>query len=369
MLKTYLPLLLALGGLLFAISVVLKSSQPVIAAEPVAQPAASPFETFVAGAGLVESSTENIAVAPVLPGVVTKVFVKVGDAVKAGDPLFQLDDRSLLAELAVRNAAHASAVATLEKLKQSPRPEDLPPAEAQVREAEATLADTKKQLELMSSVSDKRAISAEELSKREFAVNAAEARLTRAKAELNLLKAGTWGPDLVIAEANVASAEAQVQALNVDLERLVTRAPVDGQVLQVKIRTGEYAQTGVLQQPLVLLGNTDILNVRVDVDENDAWRVANGAKAQAFVRGNKDLSTTLEFVRFEPFVIPKRSLTGESTERVDTRVLQVVYQFKKMDLPVYVGQQMDVFIEAPGVNGASSARAKSSQGDLHSAGV
>ncbi len=70
------------------------------------------------------------------------------------------------------------------------------------------------------------------------------------------------------------------------------------------------------------------------------------APAVATVRGNRDLKTDLQFVRIEPYVVPKRSLTGESTERVDTRVLQVLYSFDRDALPVYVGQQMDVFIEA-----------------------
>jgi hypothetical protein len=51
-------------------------------------------------------------------------------------------------------------------------------------------------------------------------------------------------------------------------------------------------------------------------------------------------------VRFEPFVVPKKSLTGDSTERVDTRVLQVIYQIENGNLPLFVGQQMDVFIDA-----------------------
>ncbi len=54
----------------------------------------------------------------------------------------------------------------------------------------------------------------------------------------------------------------------------------------------------------------------------------------------------LQFVRFEPYVVPKRSLMGDSTERVDTRVLQVLYRFTRETLPIYVGRQMDVFIEA-----------------------
>jgi HlyD family secretion protein len=64
------------------------------------------------------------------------------------------------------------------------------------------------------------------------------------------------------------------------------------------------------------------------------------------VRGNPSQQATLTFVRFEPYVVPKRSLTGSNVERVDTRVLQVIYRFKPDGFPIHVGQQMDVFIEA-----------------------
>ena len=96
------------------------------------------------------------------------------------------------------------------------------------------------------------------------------------------------------------------------------------------------------------------LHLRVDVDEQDAWRVESRAKAVAAVRGNPSQQTTLEFVRFEPYVLPKRSLTGGSTERVDTRVLQVIYRFQPDGLPIHAGQQMDVFIEAPAISRITS---------------
>jgi hypothetical protein len=75
------------------------------------------------------------------------------------------------------------------------------------------------------------------------------------------------------------------------------------------------------------------------------------AAARAYVRGNRDIWTDLKFVGIEPYVVPKRSLTGDSTERVDTRVLQVLYAFEGGRLPIYVGQQMDVFIDAPPAGG------------------
>jgi hypothetical protein len=94
-----------------------------------------------------------------------------------------------------------------------------------------------------------------------------------------------------------------------------------------------------------MLGRSKPLHVRVDVDEHEGWRVRPGAQAVGHVRGNASIETRLTFVRVEPIVVPKTSLTGGSTERVDTRVLQVIYRVDRDDLPVFVGQQLDVFIE------------------------
>lgn len=354
--RKYIIPLLAVAGVGLAVYTVRSENKPIVPAPPVAQPAASPFETPVAGAGIIESSTLNIAIGTQLAGIVDKVFVNWGDNVKQGDPLFSIDARQLKAELAVRQAALASAQQQVARLESLPRIEDVPPAEARVAEAQANLDDTKSQLNKMEAVADRRAISEEEFTRRRNAVAGAEARLAEAKASLALLKAGAWKPDLEIARANVASAKAQVDQIQTELERLVVKAPVTGQILQANIRVGEFAQAGALVQPLILMGATDVLHVRVDVDENDAWRITPGAKATAFVRGNRDLSTELSFVRIDPYVIPKRSLTGDSVERVDTRVLQVIYAFPAGKIPVYVGQQMDVFIDGSSARTSSTAK-------------
>jgi HlyD family secretion protein len=130
---------------------------------------------------------------------------------------------------------------------------------------------------------------------------------------------------------------------------------VTGRILQMKTRLGEYAQTGVLSTPLMLLGDDTTLHVRVDIDENDAWKFQPCASAVASVRGNPELKATLQYVRTDPDVIPKVLLTGDATQRTDTRVLQLIYSFDPRSLPVYVGQLTDVFIEAPPVS-AKTAR-------------
>jgi len=348
MIQKYLLPLVAIAGVIFAIYVVKGSNKPTPSSQPVAQPAGAPFKSYIAGAGIVEAKSENVAIGTGQGGTVIGVFVKVGDKVTKGQPLFQIRNFTQKAELEQAKAALALSESKLKRLENAPRPEEIPPAQAKVDEAQSGLSDAKKQLELWESIydKDKRAVSEDDITRKRFAVRGAQAQYDQAKANLTLLKAGTWKPDLDVARAEVESAKSVVDVSQKELDRLTIKAPIDATVLQVKIHEGEYAMAGVPQTPLMVLGDIDTLVVRIDVDENDAWRFKSGAQAYAFVRGNRDLKTPVTFYRIEPYVIPKKSLTGESTERVDTRVLQVLYSFANADLPVYVGQQMDVFIEA-----------------------
>jgi multidrug efflux pump subunit AcrA (membrane-fusion protein) len=315
--KLILPLI-ALTALSFGIVSVVRSQPRRVTTNPPSPPPQSSFQHTVAAVGLVESSTENIAVGSPLSDVASEVFATVGMPVKAGDPLFKLDDRQRRADLEGRRA-------------------ELQVAESQVKVNAALLGDVARQLMFAESLTDKTAISAEELTRRRSAVETAQARLEAAKAQ-------------------VASARAQIKMIEVQIERSTVRAPVDGEVLQVKIHPGEFAPAGITTTPLVVLGRLKPLYLRVDVDEHEAWRVRPDARATAAVRGNADLKTPLRFVRFEPFVIPKKSLTGDSTERVDTRVLQVIYCVDSEGLGLFVGQQMDVFIDAPEVKAPIASR-------------
>lgn len=312
--KHLLPIL-ACSGFLFAAYSVVKGSQPMPVAAAVVEPASAPFKAFIAGSGIIEARSRNIAVGTPLSGIVNTVAVKVGDNVKAGTALYYLDDRETKANLAVKQA-------------------DLLKAGAEVAVAQANLNDSQSLSRLAEAVSDKRAISNEELIRRRNALLIAKARVDSAAAA-------------------VRQAEAAVADVQTTLDRLVVRAPVDGEVLQVNIRPGEFAQAGALTTALLVLGNLEHLHVRVDIDENDAWRFDKNSKAVAYLRGNRNYQFELNLAYVEPFVIPKTSLTGDSTERVDTRVLQALYRFDRRQLPVYVGQQMDVFIEAQDFAGDS----------------
>src|SRR3984893_16647023 len=323
MIRKYVLPVLAVTGLAVAIAMVIRGNRSSSVAQPVAQRTSTPFSSYVFGPGIVEASTENISIGTPVSGIVTAIYINWGDRVKTGDPLFKVDPRDLEAQLPPAKA----------KVKEVEA--QLLPAKAKVNEAEATLAKVENRLKVGEGLDPGVSISAEEMANRRFDVGVDQAILDSAEAQIEQIK------------TQIESAEAQVKQIQAQIELHTIRAPVSGRILQMKTRLGEYAQTGVLSTPLMLVGDDTRLHVRVDIDENDAWRFQPCASAVASLRGNPGHKASLEYVRTDPDVIPKVLLTGDATQRTDTRVLQLVYSFDPGSLPVYVGQLTDVFIEAP----------------------
>jgi multidrug efflux pump subunit AcrA (membrane-fusion protein) len=167
----------------------------------------------------------------------------------------------------------------------------------------------------------------------------------RADAELKLLRDGAWKPDVTVAESQVTMAEAQLRQTETELDRLIVRAPVRGRVLQKNVREGEYVGEPP-GQALMVLGDVSTMHVRMDVDETDIGRFRPELPGKAITRGANKRELPMRFVRVEPYVVPKKSLTGVGSERVDTRVLQVIYAVDGTDPGVFVGQQVDVYLDA-----------------------
>jgi multidrug efflux pump subunit AcrA (membrane-fusion protein) len=344
-LTQYLLPLVALVMLGFAAWYVGKTRPVFNNPPPPIAPARSPYAETLAAAGIVEAQTENIAVGSATPGVVVEVLVKVGDEVPAGRPLFRLDDRQLQGELAVKRAVVSQSKSELIRLEAEPRKEKIPVLVAQVNEARAAVIRETDALKRSEETFARKVTTEQELITRREALAGAQAKLDRSQADLDLLEAGSWQYDRDVAREAITKAESDAAKIEVELDRLVVRAIVAGRVLQVNVRPGEYVGTPP-NQPLVILGNIDKLHVRVDIDEFDIPRFQGELPATAVPRGNLQVRYPLRFVRVEPFVVPKKSLTGDNTERVDTRVLQVIYEFDPDGLPpLFVGQQVEVFID------------------------
>ena len=313
---------------------------------PPIEPARSPYADTLAASGVVEAQTENIAVGSATPGVVVQVLVRVGDEVQQGTPLFRLDDRQLQAAMEVQRAVISQSKSELVRLEAEPRKEKIPVLLAQVNEARAVVARETDALRRSEDTFLRKVTSEQELVARRESLAAARAVLDMSQANLDLLQAGSWEYDRDVSRAGVTRAEAELTKIEIEIDRLTVRSLVVGRVLQGRVHPGEFvgAPPG---QPLVILGNINTLHVRVDIDEFDIARFDSTAGAYAVPRGNLQEKYLLEFVRIEPFVVPKKSLSGSNSERVDTRVLQVIYELDPTDrLPLFVGQPVVVFIEA-----------------------
>ncbi len=304
-----LSIFLALIGIGAATLLVFKLKKPLPTPVPLVEPSRAPYTESIGARGMVEAVNENVIVAPILPGLIMDIYVKVGDRVRKGDPLFRQDTRDAEAKVSAQKAQ----VALLE---------------AQVKEAEVKVEDKKDDLARSDRLLAQRVISEDVQKRKYFELQSAESAL------------GT-------ARANLLLAQAQLTQAEVNLDLLTVRAPRDGEILRQNMHEGEYAGVSPTDPnaPSLLLGETEHLQLRADVDEDSASRVRGGAPAVAYIKGMRSDPIPLRFVRIEPYITVKKSLTGDSTERVDTRVLQVIYQFDKTKVPIYVGQQMDAFID------------------------
>jgi len=313
---THVLVFLAILGILGALFMLILDQRPVPVAQPVTPPSISPYQSFISGAGIVEAASENISVWSMVGALVEKVLVKKGDMVKKGTPLIILDSRQALADLILKEA-------------------QLEVAKTAVEQSKASFLYAQHEHDLITALKDKRGVTKEEIINREDNVTVAQ------KAVEN-------------AEASVKAAEAQVAEAKAVLDFYTITAPIDGEIMQINVHPGEFAPLNQpvnppsleVITPLILMGAVHQYHIRVDVDENDAWRFNKDQPAVAFLRGNIQYHTQLKFEYYEPYVIPKASFTGDPTERVDTRVLQVVYSYDPKDMPSYLGQEVDVYIKA-----------------------
>ncbi len=309
--RVILPALAVVG---IAGSVIyIASSQPDRSlANPVETPAKTPAAQrdsgSVVGTGVVEPSSETVDIAAHVSGVVARVFVRPGDQVAAGQPLLEIDSRT--ARAAVSEAAAQAATA-----RQS------------IAAAETALKVAQNQYALYQSVDDARAVSQQEVITRRDAVANARA-------------------ELAVAAAQARQAEAQLAQARVELDRHTVRAPAAMEVLQVDTRAGEFAGTQGSASVLMRLGATKPLHIRLDIDENQIERLAMGKAAVISPRGDARRQVTATFVRAEPLIVPKVSLTNSATERVDVRVLQLIFALPDGERGFFVGQQVDGFVPA-----------------------
>jgi HlyD family secretion protein len=260
---------------------------------PVFKPASSPYETAIFANGIIEgeqSGGSNIVIYPQVSGPVTQVYVHEGQVVSTRMPLLSIDD-------------------------------SVPRANLELAGSNLKTARDQYQKRLASYTIDPKSISKDTLD---------------------------------TAKDLEGQASAALKAASALLQQYTIKAPVEGVILAVNTTVGSYvssqgAYDTYIQgfSPLVVMSASVVtLAVRCYVDEILISRLPapDHIRAQMSIRGT-DIKVPLEFVRVQPYVSPKIELSNQRQEKVDLRVLPVIFRFQKKDFPgLYPGQLVDVFI-------------------------
>ncbi len=331
--------------------------QPVL--PPAFSPPTNPYPNGIYAEGIVESdqpSGENINVYPEVSGTVKQIPVTEGQEVKKGTVLLVLDDSIQRATTEQLQSQAQAAFTLLDELKAQPRKETLDVAEAQVVAAQAALKTAQDELDKQQAAYDlnPKSISKDALDSAANAVANAKANLEVACKQRDLTKAGAWVYDIDNQERTYNALTKSHASASALLGKYTLVAPKDGIVLAINPTVGSYVSAQgaydtytQAMDPVLVLGSPHAhLNVRCYVDEILVPRLPGPAamKAQMSVRGST-VKIPLQYLRIQPTVSPKIELSDQKLERVDVRVLPIIFRLDNAaGLNLYPGLLVDVYI-------------------------
>ncbi len=304
---------------------------------------------YVSGSGVVEPADRETRVAGPVPGRIAIIRVKERETVTAGAPLVELESATERAAFDAAEADVAVQTAALARTARGLRAEDV---EALINEAGAAKARADSSAEILART--------EELARSEALAHAELDRARRqAEADERTFKAadarrlagvnGGRREDVAVAQAQVRAAVARRNQARAALDRLTIRAPIDGTILQLKYRVGEYynpaSPTGAAVEPLVVLGDLRAIRARVDVDERDITRVKLGARGYVALSAFPGRRFAGKIVEVAARMGRKNVRTDDPVERLDVKILEVVLQIEEPD-GLVPGIRVTGYIEA-----------------------
>jgi len=326
---------------------------------PVFEPATNPYSQGIYAEGIIESdqtSGENINIYPEVPGTVKQILVAEGQEVRKGQALLLIDDSVQRAAVEQQQSQAQAAWTLLEELQAQPRKENLDVALAQAQAAKASLKTAQDSLvkQQRAYELDSRSISKDALDNAANAAASAAANLEVAQKQYELIRAGAWSYDIRNQQKQASALDKAYASSSALLAKYTLRAPRDAVVMAIGAAPGSFVSAqGTYDTytqgatPVIVLGSPRAyLNLRCYVDEILVPRLPDPSKikAQMTVRGT-NIRLPLQFVRVQPMVSPKIELSDERQERVDVRVLPVIFRIEKpANLKLYPGQLVDVYI-------------------------
>jgi HlyD family secretion protein len=295
-----------------------KAQRTAVSPSPVASLAG-----VVAGNGVVEPKGREVRLSAAVAGRVGEVHVTEGQMVTKGQLLVTLESGVEQAALAAAEAELAGAAAEASRTLRGLRQEDVDAVIEDARAAEARAEQSQNAAERTKALAAKGSATPDELDRAISAAAADKATAKAAAARMQAAMNGSRSEDVLSGRARAEAARARRDQARAALARMMINATDDGEVLQLKFRPGEYFVPGGAE-PLVVVGDTRELYVRMDVDERDIARVKSGASAHVTADAFGDHSFDATIVEIGRRMGRKNVRTDDPTERKDTKILEVL---------------------------------------------
>lgn len=223
------------------------------------------------------SALMQVDLFPKVSGYLEKVHVQMGDSVRKGQVVAQIDQTDYLQKVKEIEARVALAKAQLDEIEAGVRTEELRQAEEAVRSAQSRFENARLHKERMESLYKQKVISKKEwdLSEMEFTV--AEAQLASSREHLKLLKEGARPEVREASRAKLKEAEAILSQERIRLQHTKIIAPFSGEVSRRYVDAGALVSPST---PIVNLIHTETLKVVGHVLEKDIPLLKIGMKAK-----------------------------------------------------------------------------------------
>ena len=296
-----------------------------------------PFLHTVTGNGRVVPSSGYLEITPGVFGEIIEVNVQPGDLVKEGDLLFKIDDSEYRFSLREKIADYDVALASLKLLNEGPSRLTLQAKEKEIDQIRIKLERVEEQCSIFETLLEKQAVSENENKEKTIEKQMLSKELEKTLTQYEKLKEGPSHSEIEIRKAQIKKTEASVHAVEKKLRKCHAYSPISGRVFSVNLHKGETVSRE--KSCSIVLGSEDPLYLKVEIDESQAWRISptKSLRAIAVHKSNPNIHFILNYVSLKPLLNKTKGENGK---------LELTFSFEKSKSPVYVEEELNVYIEA-----------------------
>lgn len=203
---------------------------------------------------------------PRVSGYLEQISVRLGESVRQGQTIAQIDRTDYLQKVREIEARVALARAQLEEIEAGPRPEELRQAEEAVRGAQSRFDNAKLHRDRMEALFKRQVISKKEMDQSEMEFTVAEAQLASSREHLKLLREGARSEAREASRARLKEIEAILAQERIRLQYTQIIAPFSGEISRKYVDAGALVSPST---PIVNLIHTETVKVVAHVIEKD----------------------------------------------------------------------------------------------------